>query len=64
MNIRFHLDKRQPIPAMDRTLRISKADAHVEAGWRDNYLIFESTPLIDVIAQIEAMVWGGNQIAS
>ena len=30
--------------AMDRTLRISKADAHVEAGWRDNYLIFESTP--------------------
>lgn len=46
--------------AMDRTLRISKADAHVEAGWRDNYLIFESTPLIDVIAQIER--WYGVEI--
>ena len=39
---------------------ISKADAHVEAGWRDNYLIFESTPLIDVIAQIER--WYGVEI--
>lgn len=46
--------------AMDKTLRISKADAHVEAGWRDNYLIFESTPLIDVIAQIER--WYGVEI--
>lgn len=46
--------------AIDKTLQISKADAHVEAGWRDNYLIFESTPLIDVIAQIER--WYGVEI--
>ncbi|MFV0325667.1 MAG: FecR family protein [Bacteroides xylanisolvens] len=46
--------------AVDKTLRVSKADAHLEAGWRDNYLIFESAPLIDVIAQIER--WYGVKI--
>lgn len=45
---------------IDKTLRISKADAHVEAGWCDNYLIFDSAPLIDVIAQIER--WYGVKI--
>lgn len=46
--------------ATNRTLKITQADTHVEAGWRDNYLIFDSKPLTEVIAQIER--WYGVKI--
>ncbi|WP_307995404.1 FecR domain-containing protein [uncultured Bacteroides sp.] len=44
----------------DKALRITKADVHVETGWCDDYLIFDSEPLIDVIEEIER--WYGVEI--
>lgn len=44
----------------DKELKITKADVHVETGWRDNYLIFDSEPLVDVIKKIER--WYGVKI--
>ena len=41
-------------------LKITKADVHVETGWCNDYLIFDSEPLIDVIEQIER--WYGVEI--
>lgn len=46
--------------ATSKTLKITHADKHIEAGWCDNYLIFESTPLNEVIEQIER--WYGVRI--
>lgn len=46
--------------ATSKTLTITHADKHIEAGWCDNYLIFESTPLNEVIEQIER--WYGVRI--
>lgn len=46
--------------ATSKVLKITQADTHVEAGWCDNFLIFESAPLNEVIAQIER--WYGVNI--
>lgn len=44
----------------DKVLKITKADVHVETGWCDDYLIFDSEPLTDVIEKIER--WYGVEI--
>ena len=44
----------------DKVLKITKADVHVETGWCDDYLIFDSEPLTDVIEKIER--WYGVKI--
>lgn len=41
-------------------LSIEPCDAHKDQGWRDGYLIFTSTPLSDVLRQVEA--WYGVHI--
>ena len=46
--------------SVDKALKITKADVHVETGWCNDYLIFDSEPLIDVIEQIER--WYGVEI--
>ena len=45
--------KKATYSSIDKTLKITKADAHVITGWCDDYLIFDSEPLIDVIEEIE-----------
>ena len=44
----------------DKVLKITKADVHVDTGWCDDYLIFDSEPLTDVIEKIER--WYGVEI--
>ena len=52
--------KKATYSSIDKTLKITKADAHVITGWCDDYLIFDSEPLIDVIEEIER--WYGVKI--
>ena len=53
--------KKATYSSIDKTLKITKADAHVITGWCDDYLIFDSEPLIDVIEEIERW-YGENRI--
>ncbi|CAG9899496.1 putative anti-sigma factor [Bacteroides ovatus] len=46
--------------SINNALKITQADVHVETGWCDDYLIFDSEPLIDVIEEIER--WYGVEI--
>ncbi len=46
--------------SINNALKITKADVHVETGWCDDYLIFDSEPLTDVIEKIEK--WYGVEI--
>lgn len=46
--------------SINKTLQITDSDTRVEAGWCDDYLIFYSTPFVDVIAKIER--WYGVEI--
>lgn len=46
--------------SINNALKITQADVHVETGWCNDYLIFDSEPLIDVIEEIER--WYGVEI--
>lgn len=58
----YHLEKgdKAVYRRSDGSVSIDKADLHLATGWLDEYLIFDSEPLEDVIRKVER--WYGVEI--